>query len=39
LRFDPDHPLVAKPIFWKARLIQDPLFSVVGSPPAVFTSL
>src|SRR5262249_16174449 len=34
------HPFceVASPIFWKARLIQAPFFSMVGSPPAVFTS-
>src|ERR1700688_705051 len=28
---------LTRPILVKARLIQDPLFSVVGSPPAVFT--
>ena len=35
------HPVcwLTRPNFWKARLIQEPLFSVVGSPPAFFTRL
>ena len=39
LRRQPLCGALAKPIFWKARLIQEPLFSVVGTPPAFFTRL